>query len=298
MGKKREDDMPDIAEREEMMLERGNKAGIVCCSDGLRQDQQTMIMEMREILSGMNISVMMSPYLYEKEGTAIQKAQVLMALYENTEVDVIFDISGGDLANEILGYLDYEKIKQSRKTFWGYSDLTSVLNGIYKKTGNPGVLYQIRNLAGACGEEQRVWFGQMLDRKGADLFRFEYSFLQGDELDGIVVGGNIRCLLKLAGTEYFPEFDGKILLLESMSGGLSRITAYFSQLQQMGVFARCAGILLGTFTQLEKEQGILAAPQLLERFVDSSVPVVKTQQIGHGPDSRAVVIGGEMSLHK
>lgn len=34
-------------------------------------------------------------------------------------------------------------------------------------------------------------------------------------MQGIVVGGNIRCLLKLAGTEYWPDMNGKILLLES-----------------------------------------------------------------------------------
>ncbi len=34
-------------------------------------------------------------------------------------------------------------------------------------------------------------------------------------MDGIVVGGNIRCLLKLAGTPYWPDMREKILLLES-----------------------------------------------------------------------------------
>ena len=41
------------------------------------------------------------------------------------------------------------------------------------------------------------------------------KFLQGSKMQGIVVGGNIRCLLKLAGTEYWPDMNGKILLLES-----------------------------------------------------------------------------------
>ena len=32
-------------------------------------------------------------------------------------------------------------------------------------------------------------------------------------MEGIVVGGNIRCLLKLAGTPYWPDMREKILLL-------------------------------------------------------------------------------------
>lgn len=272
------------------------QAGIVCCSDGLAKNQQEQVHNLRDALRQMNISVIMSPYLYQGIGTAKQKAQALMALYGNDDIHDVFDISGGDLANELLPYLDYKRIADSGKTFWGYSDLTSILNGIYSKTGNLGVLYQIRNLIGVCGQEQQEKFYQMLQRKGDDLFRFDYHFIQGTEMEGIVIGGNIRCLLKLAGTEYFPDCHERILLLESLSGDMSRITAYFSQLQQMGVFDRCVGILLGTFTQLEQENGIDAAPILLQRFVRRDLPIAKTQQIGHGADSKAIMIGRSMCL--
>ena len=272
------------------------QAGIVCCSDGLAKNQQEQVHNLRDALRQMNISVIMSPYLYQGIGTAKQKAQALMALYDNDDIHDVFDISGGDLANELLPYLDYKRIADSGKTFWGYSDLTSILNGIYSKTGNPGVLYQIRNLIGVCGQEQQEEFYQMLQRKGDDLFRFDYHFIQGTEMEGIVIGGNIRCLLKLAGTDYFPDCHDRILLLESLSGGMSRITAYFSQLQQMGVFDRCVGILLGTFTQLEQENGIDAAPILLQRFVRRDLPIAKTKQIGHGADSKAIMIGRGMCL--
>ena len=272
------------------------QAGIVCCSDGLAKNQQEQVHNLSDALRQMNISVIMSPYLYQGIGTAKQKAQALMALYGNDDIHDVFDISGGDLANELLPYLDYKRIADSGKTFWGYSDLTSILNGIYSKTGNPGVLYQIRNLIGVCGQEQQEKFYQMLQRKGDDLFRFDYHFIQGTEMEGIVIGGNIRCLLKLAGTEYFPDCYERILLLESLSGDMSRITAYFSQLQQMGVFDRCVGILLGTFTQLEQENGIDAAPILLQRFVRRDLPIAKTKQIGHGADSKAIMIGRSMCL--
>ena len=61
-------------------------------------------------------------------------------------------------------------------------------------------------------------------------------------MEGIVVGGNIRCLLKLAGTEYWPNMDGKILFLEAYGGEVSQIAALFTQLEQMGVFKQVEGI--------------------------------------------------------
>ena len=272
------------------------QAGIVCCSDGLAKNQQEQVHNLRDALRQMNISVIMSPYLYQGTGTARQIAQALIALYDNDDIHDVFDISGGDLANELLPYLDYKRIVDSGKTFWGYSDLTSILNGIYSKTGNPGVLYQIRNLIRVCGQEQQEEFYQMLQRKGDDLCRFEYHFILGTEMDGTVIGVNIRCLLKLAGTEYFPDCHDRILLLESVSRGMSRIIAYFSQLQQMGVFEQCAGVLLGTFTLLEQENGTDTAPELLRQFVRSDLPIAKTQQIGHGENSKAVMIGRSLLL--
>ena len=60
--------------------------------------------------------------------------------------DVIFDISGGDLANGVLKYLDFDIIAKSKAEFWGYSDLTTIVNAIYSQTGKYSMLYQIKNV--------------------------------------------------------------------------------------------------------------------------------------------------------
>ena len=110
-------------------------------------------------------------------------------------------------------------------------------------------------------------------------------------MSGILVGGNIRCFLKLAGTEYFPDLPGNILLLEAYGGDEPQFLTYFSQLEQLGAFQKVSGILLGTFTQLEREKGAEQVWRLLKDFVPEPLPVAKTAFIGHGTDSRAAVIG-------
>ena len=79
-------------------------------------------------------------------GLPEERASELMTFYKDNSIKVIFDISGGDLANTILPYLDYEQIAAVDKQFWGYSDLTVIINAIYTKTWKTSVLYQIRNL--------------------------------------------------------------------------------------------------------------------------------------------------------
>jgi muramoyltetrapeptide carboxypeptidase LdcA involved in peptidoglycan recycling len=92
-------------------------------------------------------------------------------------------------------------------------------------------------------------FSDAISGKSNGLYDFRYDFLQGTEMEGIVVGGNIRCLLKLAGTEYWPDMKGKILLLESYGGETGAIATAFNQLELMGVFDEVAGVLFGTFTK-------------------------------------------------
>ena len=153
------------------------------------------------------------------------------------------------------------------------------------------MLYQICNLLYDHGTLQQENFKNFVFGQGDELFRFPCEFYQGEEMGGIVVGGNARCFLKLAGTEYFPETADKILLLESLGGTVPQMLTYFSQLQQLGVFERVRGILLGTFTQMEQERCEPNVWELLRRFVSPELPVARTAYIGHGTDSKAVLVG-------
>lgn len=115
-------------------------------------------------------------------------------------------------------------------------------------------------------------------------------------MHGIVIGGNIRCLLKLAGTEFMPDFKNKILLLESMSGTTELIETYLCQLHQLGVFNKVSGILLGTFTQMETEKCIPNVEALIKNKVNRDLPIAITRNIGHGNNSKGIIIGQELFL--
>lgn len=129
-----------------------------------------------------------------------------------------------------------------------------------------------------------------------DLFQLRYHFIQQKEMHGIVIGGNIRCFLKLAGTEYMPDFKGKILLLESYHGTAPQIETYLRQLQQLGAFQKAAGILLGTFTQMQAESCVPTVEMLVQEIAGRDLPLAVTPDIGHGTDSKGIIIGQERSF--
>lgn len=281
-------------------MQRGDKVGIVCCSNGQKASYLTDINMLKEVLVKLGLVPVFSSFIYEKDnifsGTAFERANALMNFYMDDEISAIFDISGGDIANEILTYLDFDIISRSDKLFWGYSDLTTVINAIYTKTGHSSILYQVKNLVWNYSEELIKDFGDMIFYGKSGLTSFRYEFLQGDSMKGVLVGGNIRCLLKLAGTEFFPDMTDKVLLLESLGGSVPQITTYVSQINQMGIFKKIKGIILGTFTTLEQDKDSIYIKELVREFVGSDIPIAKTKEIGHAPDSKAAVIGKDIDL--
>lgn len=272
----------------------GDKIGIVCCSNGWKREKNKQI-RLQEVLLNIPLTPVFSPYIFERNsvesGSAEERAQALMDFYRDDSIKAVFDISGGDIANGILPYLDYDVIARSDKLFWGYSDLTTIINAIYTKTGRASVLYQICNLLYEHEEERQKNVRDAVFGNEETLFAFPYEFLQGERMEGVVAGGNVRCFLKLAGTPYFPDLKDKILLLESMGGTVAQMLTYFSQLQQIGAFDKVRGILLGTFTQMEQERCRPDVWTLLQRFISPELPVVRTAYIGHGTDSKAVLVG-------
>ena len=147
-------------------MKKGDKIGIVACSNGLKENSRQEMEYLKDTLEELGLIPVFSRYLYAGNGVESagrrKRAEELMNFYRDEEIKGIFDVSGGDLANGVLPWLDYEEIKESGKAFWGYSDLTTVVNAITAKTGKPSVLYQIRNLIYQDGEEQKCRFRSCL----------------------------------------------------------------------------------------------------------------------------------------
>ena len=328
------------------------KAAIVACSNAQKLEYRAQVEELVGFLRTVGIEVKLSECIYERggeassrdggslgdvfSGTAEERAEQLMKMFKDPEVEEIFDISGGDVANQILDRLDYEAIAASKAVFWGYSDLSTVINAIYTLTGKESVLYQVKNMVrGAHAELQRERFCGWLsraerqecrepderqecrepderqgcreyaverqecrepDEERSELFAPSFRFAQGRSMKGVVVGGNIRCFLKLAGTRYFPDLRGKVLLLEAMGGEVPQMATYLAQLKQMGAFEKIGGVLLGTFSAMERGGCVPDIVTLVKEVCGPELPIAVTGEIGHGDDSKAIVIGWEIEL--
>ena len=281
-----------------MILNRNDKIALVVCSNGKNIEDKDRLEKLESILVEMGLVPIFTKYIYKDKIGRGEKEQVraeeLMSFYKNKEIKAIFDISGGDIANEVLDYLDYDVIKRNYKPFFGYSDLTTVLNALVSKTNEINYLYQILNIIES--DKIRENFEDTFLKNNQTLFDVKWKFFQGSSIEGRVVGGNIRCFLKLAGTKYFPEVENKVLFIEGLGTSIEGLVTHLAQLKQIGVFDKISGLLIGTFTKIEKEISEEELFELVKDFIPEHLPVVKTSEVGHAKDSKVLKIGEMMNI--
>lgn len=280
----------------------GNKVGLIACSDGVRVENQPKVEALISILNAFGLEVELATTLFRRNsyfsGSPRERALELNRLYENDEIQAIFDISGGDSANQILEYINYDSIRLNPKPYFGMSDLSVILNVLYTQSNLTSYHYQVMNLVSSDAAEQQSAFYRTYFEGHNDLYDFNYQWLRGNKMSGVVIGGNIRCFMKLAGTRYFPDPSNKILFLESLSGRANKMVSLLAQLQQVNVLDKSAGLILGTFTELESHNEFSMVEEYLQEISQStSIPIVKTNEIGHGSNSKCIIIGQEISLH-
>lgn len=99
------------------------KIGITACSNPMHPSFSADLARLCQILRELGFDPVLSPCLYDNgsgfSGTGAERADALMNLYCDPEITDIFDVSGGDMANEVLPYLDFSVIAASGRRFWG-----------------------------------------------------------------------------------------------------------------------------------------------------------------------------------
>lgn len=302
--------MPTPPTTERLRLRPGDAVALTACSNGLTQAFAADVDGLVRYLASRGLTVRASRYLDARGGDTIwswhggrggERAAELVDFVRDPDVRAIFDVSGGDLANGVLGYLDFAEIRRHPTAFVGYSDLTVLTSAINVATGQPTWWWSALNLVGPQADLQQGWFEDSVLGDGDALFRLEPHFLHGDAMRGQLVGGNIRCLLKLAGTPHWPAMAGNVLALEAWRPGPRELWTLFNQLALMGVFSQISGLLLGHFTYLDEGWGTDAVLEIVDEVLRQvpgaeCLPVARTWDFGHSSDSRCLRIGQPLDL--
>jgi muramoyltetrapeptide carboxypeptidase len=263
----------------------------------------------KETVAALGLKYKLGPHVLDRYGYLAGKdadrAADLNAMFADDSVDAILCVRGGWGCNRILPLLDYKAIAAHPKIILGYSDITSLLTAIYAKTG----LVTFHGPVGAS-----TWNPFSLDYLRRILFNAEAVAMDnpkkiGDGLvvtkdriqtitpgtaSGPLVGGNLTVLAAMLGSEYLPDWTGKILFLEDIQENIYRIDRMMTQLKLAGVLDRISGFVFGKCTKCEPGEGhgSLTLEEVLNDHIKPlKIPAWSGAMIGHIDNKFTVPVG-------
>jgi muramoyltetrapeptide carboxypeptidase len=244
-------------------------------------------------------------------GTPAQRADDIHALFADPAVAGLLAVTGGSGANRVLPHLDYALLRRHPKFLGGFSDLTALITAVHVRSGlvtfhaplgrsawngftvahfravvMDGLAHTLRNEA-PRGDDLVVRQGRT-------------TTIRGGTARGPLVGGNLAVLTSLAGTPYWPSFDGAILFLEDVNEYIYRVDRMLSTLLLSGALSRVAGVVLGGFTDCRPSEGSFGTLTLDEVFDDYflplGVPVYRGAQFGHVERKFTIPLGVQAEI--
>jgi muramoyltetrapeptide carboxypeptidase len=264
----------------------------------------------RESLQALGFQVREAPHLRARyghlAGTDAQRAGDINALFADSGVHGLLAMTGGSGANRLLPLLDYPLIGRNPKFLGGFSDITALLSAVNTQTGLVGFhgpmggtewnSFNIEHWRGAVVEGLALTLSNPPARDDNIISRVDRtSTLHGGRARGHLVGGNLSVFASLAGSAYWPHFDGAILFLEEVNEYIYRIDRMLSTLKLAGVLDRVAGVVLGAFTRCEPGDGRYGVLTLDEVFDDHlkplKVPVYRGALFGHIKRNATLPVG-------
>ena len=295
-------------------LRPGDKIGIISPSEPVTkvyfQKALRVIGKMGfEVVLGKNVFNVYSDYM---AGTDRERASDINLMFKNPEIKGILCSCGGFNSNRLLDLIDYDVVRNNPKVFMGFSDITVLLNAIHKKTGL--ITFHGQNMEGFSSglsgknEYTREYFEKAVMQKesiGKISPRGNIEIIRPGKVRGRLVGGNLSVLITLIGTEYEPDWDGRILFWEELEQTPQDIDHHLTHLRLSGVFDRISGMVIGKlvkcrfppFSYIKNKNVSPIGKIILEISKDYNFPIIFGVPFGHIDRQIVLPIGVKASIN-
>jgi muramoyltetrapeptide carboxypeptidase len=244
------------------------------------------------------------------------RADEFMQLIRDPGIHALIATMGGLNSSSLIPYLDFDEIRAHPKVICGYSDITSLHLAILQFSGVrtfygptvvnslgewPEILEDTRvSFLEAVSEPQttpralrppKQWSDHFRDAL-TDAWRTEprqcqpnpgWRALRQGTASGQTIVANLETLLAAAGTPYFPDLTGKILIVEDWNGSLGLEERAFRQLERIGAFELIAGLVVGKPERSDRQGAPFTLDELVLEIVgpQRSFPIITNFDCGH-----------------
>jgi muramoyltetrapeptide carboxypeptidase len=279
-------------------LQAGDRLGIVAPAGPV--DREALEKGLK-VLKRLGFKVLVGEHVLSRDrflgGSDDERAEDLLAMFKNPEVQGIICARGGYGVNRILHRITPKLVRQNPKAVIGASDITLLLLHLYQRCGLVG-FHGPMVAANFGSHPMRASRKQFIDLVAGKLDGKKLSFpkakvLHSGKAKGILTGGCLTLLCRSLKTPYEIDTRDKILFMEDVNESPYRLDGMLWQLQKAGKFKDVRGIILGEMVGCHPKSAKEGTLQDVYRevFGELNVPIVSGLPIGHGKEMWTLPIG-------
>lgn len=287
-------------------LKIGDTIGIVSPAGIEKKD---IIEKGIKYLRNLGFNIKEGKHVYDRWGYLAGKdenrAADIMDMFLDKEVKMILCVRGGYGAMRLLPFLDFEVIKANPKIFVGYSDITTLLNSFFMKSGlitfhGPMLNSNLENEeTGICFFDTLFEGYRNYNIKNPVCIKAESN--TKEVVLGRLVGGNLSLICSTLGTPYEIDTKNNILFIEDVGEEPYRIDRMLTQLFLANKLQEAAGIVLGQFTdckpqKYKKEEDFKLKEVIENRILTLNKPTLINFMSGHEYPKLTLPIGAKVKL--
>lgn len=247
-------------------------------------------------------------------GTDAERLDDLHQMFKNEEVNAIMCIRGGYGTPRLLENIDYDLIRNNPKIFIGYSDITALLQAIYKFSGLitfHGVVgisefteYTQQNFLEVFTNSHESLIIKSILPNNYKKDEYKTYVIENGIAKGELAGGNLALIVALMGTPFEIDIEGKLLFIEDIGEAPYKVDRMLTQLILSGKLQKARGIVLGVFNDCDFNNDDITAENSLslrevldDRLSGLNIPVLYGFSFGHIANQAIFPIGIEAELN-
>lgn len=233
-------------------------------------------------------------------GSDAGRADELIQAIEDPSIQAIIALRGGYGCARLIPLLNERRIRENRKVFIGFSDLTT-LHLFFNNCGwitFHGPMAGTEALAEISAEREEHLVSLLTDPGYKPVFRFpQLESLSSGTAEGILTGGCLSLVAASIGTPYEIQTEGRILFLEDTGEPLYRIDRMITHLRLAGKLDSAAGFLFGSFSDCGPAAKDYSLYDVLRDVLSGlNMPILANFPAGHIPDNWALPLGVRVKI--
>ena len=249
-----------------------------------------------KMLEEAGYKVKVGDFVRVKEQAAVEdRVKDFEKMWLDPEVDILFMARGGSGAIDVIGKLDWAKLRTREMRVIGFSDITLILNSMLsQKAGHP---YSGPMLSAfdSWTKDSMKWFRKMLD--GAPLKPVKVKVLKAGTAKGLPMGGHLERLHRLVTTtKLAPSAAGRVVFIECTARyPIEDVKRWMVELRDTGYLKDAAAVVFSDFRQKGEDRKILNAfiPEYAQTL---KCPVFADYPYGHCTKSYLIDFFREVAI--